>query len=146
MLNLCRVKMRDQQRLAHGPLSEYPNESSADDVPRRGTRRAAASRAAALSCKPGGPNDYLYMIIQPQIWEALLTNDRADRADRQSELRDPRGAVSRISTEVFGMVEEWTLTRTKWEAFDELNAINVPCGPIMDTKELLEDEDLGRAG
>ena len=30
VLNLCRVKMRDQQRLAHGPLNEYPNEEFGD--------------------------------------------------------------------------------------------------------------------
>ena len=40
------------------------------------------------------------------------------------------------------MVEQWTLTKTKWEAFDELNEINVPCGPILDTAELLDDQDL----
>jgi formyl-CoA transferase len=48
--------------------------------------------------------------------------------------------------EIFDIVERWTLTRTKWEAFRELNAIGVPCGPVMDTKELLEDEDLKAGG
>src|SRR5256714_187202 len=36
VLNLCRVKLRDQQRLAHGPLAEYPNEEFGDAVPRSG--------------------------------------------------------------------------------------------------------------
>ncbi len=44
------------------------------------------------------------------------------------------------------MVEQWTLTKTKWEAFNELNEINVPCGPIMDTAELLDDQDLRASG
>ena len=33
--------------------------------------------------------------------------------------------------EIFALIEEWTLTKTKWEAFGELNAINVPCGPVL---------------
>lgn len=57
----------------------------------------------------------------------------------------PESRLSRLE-EVFGLVERWTLTRTKWEAFHELNAVNVPCGPIMDTKELLSDGDLETSG
>jgi formyl-CoA transferase len=48
--------------------------------------------------------------------------------------------------EIFSIVEKWTLTKTKWEAFRELNSIDVPCGPVMDTKEILEDEDLKADG
>jgi formyl-CoA transferase len=44
------------------------------------------------------------------------------------------------------MVEEWTLTKDKWEAFHELNAIEVPCGPVLDTREILADADLRAAG
>jgi formyl-CoA transferase len=44
VLNLCRVKMRDQQRLSAGPLSEYPNKTFGDFVPRSGMRPAAGSR------------------------------------------------------------------------------------------------------
>src|SRR5258707_7170343 len=39
VLNLCRVKLRDQQRLAHGPLKEYPqypNGEFGEAVPRAG--------------------------------------------------------------------------------------------------------------
>jgi formyl-CoA transferase len=44
------------------------------------------------------------------------------------------------------MVEAWTLTKTKWEAFSELNAISVPCGPVLSMKDLIEDEGLWAEG
>jgi formyl-CoA transferase len=44
--------------------------------------------------------------------------------------------------EVFGIVEEWTKNFTKFEVLDKLNEIDVPCGPILSTKDLIEDESL----
>src|SRR5262249_20651598 len=57
----------------------------------------------------------------------------------------PEARLSRLD-EIFGYIEEWTLTKTKWEAFGELNGINVPCGPVLSTKDLLEDEGLRAEG
>src|SRR3954463_11832268 len=71
VLNLCRVKLRDQQRLAHGPLAEYPNESFGSEVPRSGNASGGGQPGWALRCKPGGPNDYIYVISHPQVWEPL---------------------------------------------------------------------------
>ena len=141
ILNLCRVKLRDQQRLANGPLNEYPNEEFGTSVPRSGNASGGGHPGWALRCKPGGPNDWIYMVIQPQIWEALLT--KIGRADLlgNPDYDQPEARLTRL-TEIFDMVQEWTLTKTKWEAFAELNEVNVPCGPIIDTSELLEDDDL----
>jgi formyl-CoA transferase len=47
VLNLCRVKMRDQQRLAHGPLREYPNKTFGV-VPRSGNASGGGQPGAAL--------------------------------------------------------------------------------------------------
>jgi formyl-CoA transferase len=145
ILNLCRVKLRDQQRLDHGPLAEYPNTSFNGSVPRSGNASGGGQPGWAVRCRGGGPNDYLYLVIQPQVWEALAT--KIGRADL---LADPEYATPEKRLphlwDIFGMVEEWTLTKDKWEAFRELNAIEVPCGPILDTRELLEDEDLKDSG
>src|ERR1700692_245129 len=82
VLNLCRVKLRDQQRLKHGPLTEYPSRSFGDEVPRSGNASGGGQPGAALRCNPGGPNDYCYVIIQPQIWPALArTIGRPELAD-----------------------------------------------------------------
>src|SRR5579863_4793486 len=72
VLNLCRVKLRDQQRLAHGTLTEYPNRSFGDEVPRSGNASGGGQPGAALRCAPGGANDYVYVIIQPPCWEPLM--------------------------------------------------------------------------
>ena len=145
ILNLCRVKLRDQQRLAHGPLAEYPNSSFDGTVPRSGNASGGGQPGWALRCKPGGPNDWLYVVIQPQVWEVLM--DKIERTDLlgNPDYDTPEARLERLD-EIFQMVERWTLTKTKWEAFGELNAINVPCGPIMDTAELLDDQDLRASG
>jgi formyl-CoA transferase len=145
ILNLCRVKLRDQQRLEHGPLGEYPNTEFGSFVPRGGNASGGGQPGSALRCKPGGPNDYLYVVIQPQVWESLLhTIGRTDLLGDPG-YDTPEARVQRLE-EIFGIVERWTLTKTKWEAFRELNAAGVPCGPIMDTNELLDDEDLKASG
>jgi formyl-CoA transferase len=141
ILNLCRVKLRDQQRLEHGPLGEYPNKEFGNSVPRSGNASGGGQPGSALRCKGGGPNDYLYVVIQPQVWEALATKiGRSDLVD-DPEYATPERRLPHI-WDIFRIVEEWTLTKDKWDAFRELNEIQVPCGPVLDTRELLEDEDL----
>src|ERR1700758_2689616 len=145
ILNLCRVKLRDQQRLEHGPLNEYPNQSFDGSVPRAGNASGGGQPGRAVRCKGGGPNDYLYLVIQPQVWEALARRiGRGDLLD-DPEYATPEGRLPHI-WDIFRMVEEWTLTKDKWEAFAELNAIDVPCGPVLDTRELLQDADLEASG
>src|SRR5450759_2314002 len=63
VLNLCRVKLRDQQRLTHGPLAEYPNDSFGDEVPRSGNASGGGQPGWTVKCRPGGPNDYVYVIV-----------------------------------------------------------------------------------
>ena len=86
VLNLCRVKLRDHQRLEHGPLGEYPNEDFGDCVPRSGNASGGGQPGWAVKCAPGGPNDYIYVVVQPVGWEPiahligclLYTSDAAD--------------------------------------------------------------------
>ena len=145
VLNLCRVKMRDQQRLEHGPLSEYPNASFDGVVPRSGNASGGGHPGAALKCAPGGTNDYVYLIIQPQIWKALC-----EEMGRPELVTDPKYATPAarlpILAEVFGMVEAWTMKYGKYEVLARCNAINVPCGPVLDMGELLADESLRARG
>jgi formyl-CoA transferase len=145
ILNLCRVKLRDQQRLAHGPLGEYPNDEFGAAVPRSGNASGGGQPGSAVRCQGGGPNDYLYLVIQPQVWPALATTiGRADLVEHP-DYATPERRLSHLS-EIFGLVEAWTQTKDKWDAFRELNAAGVPCGPVVDTKELLDDPDLAAAG
>ena len=141
VLNLCRVKIRDQQRLAHGPLEEYPNKSFGDAVPRSGNASGGGQPGWALRCKPGGPNDYIYVIIQPQVWEPLTRLIGRPELAQDPAWNTPEARLPKLDA-VWATIEEWTQQHTKYEVMEKLNAIDVPCGPILDTKELIEDESL----
>lgn len=141
VLNLCRVKFRDQQRLVAGPLDEYPVQSDHGAVPRSGNASGGGHPGAALRCAPGGPNDYVYMILQPQGW-ALLCREmgREDLVDHPDFATPPR-RLERLD-EVFALIESWTSTMDKFAVYERCSAIGVPCGPVLDTKELLGDASL----
>jgi formyl-CoA transferase len=145
VINLCRVKMRDQQRLTRGPLAEYPNRSFGDAVPRSGNASGGGQPGAALRCKPGGPNDYCYVIIQPQIWAVLARLiGRPELADHP-DFATPEARLKRLD-EVFGTIEQWTVRHSKHDVMKMLMEADVPCGPILSTRDLIEDESLARSG
>jgi formyl-CoA transferase len=145
VLNLCRVKLRDQQRLTHGPLGEYPNDQFGDEVPRSGNASGGGQPGWAVKCAPGGPNDYIYVIVQPPGWAPLARLiGRAELADDPA-WATPEVRLSKLD-KMFALVEEWTEKHTKWEVMEKLNAYNIPCGPILSTKELIEDETLAELG
>ncbi|MCH9050227.1 MAG: formyl-CoA transferase [Proteobacteria bacterium] len=145
VLNLCRVKMRDQQRLANGPLDEYPNQDFGDVVPRSGNASGGGQPGTALRCKPGGPNDYIYTIIQPQGWAPLMKLIGRQELVEDPDYATPEARVNRLD-DVFAIVEEWTQTHDKFEVTRLLNEINVPCGPILDMKDLIEDDSMAERG
>ena len=141
VLNLVRVKMRDHQRLQHGPLPEYPNKTFGTSVPRSGNASGGGHPGTALKCKPGGPNDYIYVVFQPQIWEPLLKTMGRDDLIGDPRYSTPEARLERLD-EVYALVEAWSSQYTKFEVMDILNEIDVPCGPIMATEDLIKDEHL----
>jgi formyl-CoA transferase len=141
VLNLVRVKMRDHQRLQHGPLTEYPNEHFGEAVPRSGNASGGGHPGTALRCKPGGENDYVYIVFQPQIWEPLLRTMGRDDLIGDPRYSTPEARVKRLD-EVYALVEAWTMQHTKFEVTEILNAMDVPCGPILDTADIIHDEHL----
>jgi formyl-CoA transferase len=148
ILNLCRVKMRDQQRLEHGPLAEYPNKEFGDFVPRSGNASGGGQPGWCLPYKPTtekGQNAWIYIVIQPQVWEPLCkVIGREDLID-DSEWNTPEARLPKLD-DVWAVIEEWTQTKTKWEAFTALNTAGVPCSPVLSTKDLIEDEGLWAEG
>ncbi|GAB3503729.1 formyl-CoA transferase [Amycolatopsis cihanbeyliensis] len=141
VLNLCRVKLRDQQRLTHGPLAEYPNDEFGDEVPRSGNASGGGQPGWAVKCAPGGPNDYIYVIVQPTGWEPISKLiGRPELAD-DPEWNTPKARLSKLD-KMFQMIEEWSIGHGKWEVLAKLNEHNIPCGPILSTKEIIEDESL----
>ena len=145
VLNLSRVKLRDQQRLAHGPLKEYPNADFGDEVPRSGNASGGGQPGWAVRTAPGGPNDYIYVIVQPPGWAPISTLiGRPELAD-DPEWSTPHARLSKLD-KMFELIEAWTMQHSKFEVMEKLNAVNVPCGPILSTKELIEDETLAELG
>ena len=145
VMNLCRVKMRDQQRLQHGPLKEYPNKEFGDTVPRSGNASGGGQPGNALKCKGGGQNDYIYVIIQPPGWEPLMNLVGRQELIADSAYATPEARLSHLD-ECFGIIEEWTQKHDKLDVMKTLNKLNVPCGPIMSLKELMEDSSLVSRG
>jgi formyl-CoA transferase len=145
VLNLSRVKLRDQQRLAHGPLPEYPNEHFGDEVPRSGNASGGGQPGWALRCAPGGPNDYIYVIVQPPGWAPIATLIGKPELADDPDWATPAARLDKLD-KMFALIEQWTEQHTKFEVMDKLNALNVPCGPIMSTRELIEDETLAELG
>jgi formyl-CoA transferase len=141
VLNLCRVKLRDQQRLAHGPLAEYPNEQFTDEVPRSGNASGGGQPGWAVKCSPGGPNDYIYVIVQPPGWAPIAKLIGRPELAEDPEWATPKARLHKLD-KMFQLIEEWSSRLTKWDALAQLNALNVPCGPILSTKELIEDASL----
>ncbi|MEU4697843.1 formyl-CoA transferase [Nonomuraea dietziae] len=145
VLNLCRVKLRDQQRLAHGPLKEYPNRTFGVEVPRSGNASGGGQPGWAVRCAPGGPNDYIYVIVQPVGWKPLSAIiGRPELAD-DPEWATPEARLPKLD-KMFQLIEEWSSAHDKWTVLDRLNAENIPCGPILSTKELVEDASLRKEG
>jgi formyl-CoA transferase len=141
VLNLCRVKLRDQQRLEHGPLAEYPNEQFTDEVPRSGNASGGGQPGWAVRCSPGGPNDWIYVIVQPPGWAPIANLIGKPELAEDPEWATPAARLHKLD-KMFQLIEEWSSRLTKWDALAQLNALNVPCGPILSTKEIIEDASL----
>jgi formyl-CoA transferase len=146
VLNLCRVKLRDQQRLTRtGQLGEYPNSAFDEAVPRSGNASGGGQPGWAVKCAPGGPNDYIYVIIQPPGWAPITSLiGRPELADDPA-WATPEARLPKLD-KMFSLIEEWTSRHSKWEVLEKLNAHDIPCGPILSTKELIEDEVLAGLG
>jgi formyl-CoA transferase len=150
VLNLCRVKLRDQQRLARGPLKEYPqylNGGFGDAVPRAGNASGGGHPGWVVRCKgwEADPDAYIYVIAQAQAFPALAKVIGHEDWLKDPEYNTPEGRLPKLD-QVFAEIEKWTMTMTKIEVMAALNPLNVPNGPILSMKELAEEEALRQTG
>jgi formyl-CoA transferase len=151
VLNLCRVKLRDQQRLDRTHVMEeypqYPNGKFLEAVPRAGNASGGGQPGWILKCKgwETDPNAYIYFITQAPVWK-----DICEVIGRPEWLTDPRYATPKARLphlmEIFGEIEKWTMTKTKFEAMDILNQHDIPCGPILSMKEIAFEPSLRATG
>jgi len=151
VLNLCRVKLRDQQRLKAGPLTEYSQFGEGvafgDATPRAGNDSGGGQPGRILKCKgaPQDPNAYIYFITQAPVWEPICDVIGEPTWKTDPEYSTPKARLPKLN-QIFERIEQWTMTKTKFEAMDILNKFDIPCGPILSMKELAEDQSLRKTG
>ncbi|WP_462370088.1 formyl-CoA transferase [Oxalobacter formigenes] len=141
VMNLCRVKFRDQGRLmgGKGALPEYSRPTlGLTAVPRAGNDSGGGQLGNCIPCKPFGANDYCYLVVQEANWpivaraigdESLVTDERfATLAERRKN-----------QTELWKMIADVAKNYTKTEFTAFCNEKNIPCGPVLSTEELMTD-------
>jgi len=144
-MNLCRVKFRDHQRLMRGDLAEYsvPTYKGMGDVPRAGNDSGGGQLGNAIHCKPHGVNDWLYVVVQEAVWEDLAKRVGAE-IGMPDMAADPRfakiGERRRNQNLMWTLLNKFAEKYTKRELMAILNPLDVPCGPIMSTADLANDE------
>jgi formyl-CoA transferase len=151
VLNLCRVKLRDQQRLARtGVLQEYPqypHGKFGDAVPRSANASGGGQPGSIVKCKgwESDPNAYLYFIAQAPVWKEICKVIGKESWMTDPHYATPNARLPRLK-EVFAAIEAWTVTKTKFEAMRLLNEHDIPCGPILSMQELAEEPALRATG
>lgn len=151
VINLCRVKLRDQQRLQAGPLTEYSQYGEGipfgEATPRAGNDSGGGQPGRILKCKgwETDNNAYTYFITQAAAWPHICDVIGAPEWKDAPGYMDAAERLDKLD-EIFGRIEEWTKTKTKFEVMDICNPLNIPVGPILSTKEIIEDEGLRKTG
>src|SRR3954462_1447934 len=151
VLNLCRVKLRDQQRLDRtGVMKEYPQYPDGkfgDAVPRAGNDSGGGQPGWILKCKgwETDPNAYIYFITQAPVWAKICKVIGEETWITDPSYATPKARLPHLKT-IFSRIEEWTKTKTKFEAMDILNEFDIPCGPILSMKEIAEEPSLRATG
>lgn len=151
VLNLTRVKLRDQQRLEKvGYLEEYPqypHGKFSDVVPRGGNAGGGGQPGWVLKCKgwESDDNAYIYFTLQEQAWNRVCDAIGKPEWASDPEYKTPKARQSHIF-EIFDYIEQWLSDKTKYEAVDVLRKFDIPCAPVMSMKELENDPDLRASG
>jgi formyl-CoA transferase len=151
VLNLARVKLRDQQRLKHGPLTEYSQYGEGIPfgaaTPRAGNDSGGGQPGWIVKCKgwETDPDAYIYFITQAPVWGAICDLIGKPQWKTDPDYATPPARLPRLR-QIFDTIEEWTKTLTKFEVMDKCNAHDIPVGPILSMKELADEPSLRATG
>ncbi|MGB6657523.1 MAG: CoA transferase, partial [Xanthobacteraceae bacterium] len=151
VLNLSRVKLRDQQRLAHGPLTEYSQYGEGvpfgKATPRAGNDSGGGQPGWIVKCKgwESDPDAYIYFITQAPVWAPICDLIGKPEWKTDPDYATPPARLPRLR-HIFDTVEAWTKTKTKLEVMDICNKHDIPVGPILSMKEIAEEKSLRDTG
>lgn len=151
VLNLCRVKLRDQQRLKAGPLTEYSQYGEGipfgGSVPRAGNDSGGGQPGWILKCKgwENDPDAYIYFITQAPVWQAICDLIGEPTWKTDPEYATPRARLPKLKA-IFERIEQWTMTKSKFEVMEICNHVDIPVGPILSMREIAEEPSLRKTG
>ena len=151
VLNLCRVKLRDQQRLKVGPLKEYSQFGEGVPfgvaTPRAGNDSGGGQPGWILKCKgwETDPDAYIYFITQAPVWEKICDVIGKPEWKTDPDYATPPARLPRLKA-IFNTIEQWTMTKNKFEVMEICNPLDIPVGPILSMKEIAEEKSLRETG
>jgi formyl-CoA transferase len=151
VLNLCRVKLRDQQRLERThtmhEYPQYPDGQFGEAVPRAGNASGGGQPGSVLKCKgwETDPNAYIYFITQAAVWPAVCKVIGEEGWVEDKAYATPAARLLHLKP-IFARIEQWTMSKTKFEAMEILNKYDIPCGPILSMKEIAREPSLRATG
>jgi formyl-CoA transferase len=151
VLNLTRVKLRDQQRLKAGPLTEYSQYGEGvpfgKAAPRAGNDSGGGQPGWIVKCKgwESDPDAYIYFITQAPVWAPICDLIGKPEWKTDPDYATPPARLPRLRR-IFDTVEAWTKTKTKFEVMDICNKHDIPVGPILSMKEIAEEKSLRDTG
>jgi formyl-CoA transferase len=128
VLNIMRVSLRDHQRRGSA-------------MPRTGNQLGKNVPGTTYRCAPGGPNDYVYVLAQQQMWDDMLRVTGLTEKLGGEKYATPAGRWEHRE-EVDAAIESWSMQHDKYEVMKILGDAGVPCGATQDTAEVLEDPHL----
>ena len=116
-------------------------------MPRAGNDSGGGQPGRILKCKgwENDPNAYIYFITQAPVWEAICDVIGEPEWKTHPDYAKPAARLPRLN-EIFGRIEQWTMTKNKFEAMHILNEFDIPCGPILSMKEIAEEPSLRKTG
>jgi len=137
--------------MAAGPLKEYSQYGEGipfgSATPRAGNDSGGGQPGRILKCKgwEQDPNAYTYFIIQAAVWEKVCDVIGKPEWKTQEGYAKPPERLDKLN-EIFSTIEQWTMTKSKFEVMEICNPHDIPVGPILSIKEISEDEGLFATG
>jgi formyl-CoA transferase len=133
VVNLLRIHLRETY-------------ASGKAAPRQGNRSATAAPSNIYRCRGGGPDDYVFIhVATVEMWKTLTRIVGRPELGADPRYADRRDRVPFID-EIDPMIEAWTRERTKHEVLEILAGQGIPCGAVLDSREVLSDKHLRARG
>mgnify|MGYP000672269447 FL=1 len=146
-----RLQLAMQDAMLHYIRVAFASQASFNKAaPRAGAKLLSGANppCGIFPCKPGGPNDYVYIYTSranPLHWQRLL-----ELIGREDLIGDPNYENAAVRAEreddIDAMISAWTRQYDKHEAMRLVGAAGIPAGAVLDTDELQNDQSFADRG